>query len=246
MVFNLCVGGLDKRKRPPRFVCSGTLGTDYLYAEETAADGTVNWELAFLKSCSVTFSRVPDADLFLVAGGNPGSGGNGGRGGNRLTLRAVKIDANVEYTVTIGGSGAPTSAGSASTADSGAESGAAGGYGGWVESGGQHHATAGGNGAYAFGESTSMIPQLSGRRYAPGGGGGGFRNEAWVYANNAAGGTTGGGVGGSLNSKNGGNGDGNTGSGGGGRCRDTQEGDGNVGAGGSGIVILRNARGEGA
>ena len=236
MILNLGCYGQDKSRVPPLFTVTG--GT-YEYAEETAADGTLNWELALLTgtNATLTFSRVVDyVDVFLVGGGAHGSGSNGGNGGTRLTLSGESKVAvgNSAYTFTIGGNNEATT-----IFDQTAESG--GGSAGGRGAGASRDATKGADGEYAFGNAASLL--YSGRKYGAGGGGGGHNYRIYRYG--AAGGETGGGKGGSGG--NGADGEVNTGSGGGGRYVDeygggSGGGGASSGAGGSGIIIIRNAR----
>ena len=237
MIVNI-VAGKSRAKMPPLYtVTDGT----YDYAQSVAADGTVNWELALLSgsSATLTFSRVVDqVDVFLVGGGKPGtSDRDGGKGGGRVTKLGVAVSAGTPYTFTVGGSNANTTIFEETAATGG---GANGGTGAVLST--QAAATKGGNGAYAFGESTSLL--YSGRRYGAGGGGGGYFAGNFT-ANGATGGTTGGGHGGDRSHANAAStgATANTGSGGGGRGWDASYNKSySAGAGGSGIIIIRNHR----
>lgn len=256
MILNL--GGLGKSKRhmPPSFYLPE--GTQYLYAQRENADGTFDWELALLGSCSVTFSRVPAVDVFFCAGGAAGAwgsgdaiGGGGGRGGQIVTWTGVTLTENVQYPITIGGNWGNTEA-FGQTVYAGQGSG--GGFGAFVQGTAQlQAATVGGDGYPAFvfsaQEDCELLTALIGRKYGAGGGGGACRTSAGVSSqgDHTDGGASGGGAGGSDASsgtaRHGGNGLANTGGGGGGAAMDGLTGTtGTPGAGGSGILIIRNAR----
>ena len=239
MILNM-VSGKARDKMPPLFSVDG--GT-YDYADDTAADGTVNWELALLSgtNATLTFARVVDyIDVFLVAGGENGKSGYGGKGGGSMTKTSVAVSAGTPYTFTVGGSEESTSIfGDTISTGGGANGGNGADLGSWSL------ATAGGDGAYAFASSTSLL--YSGRKYAPGGGGGG-KHSGNFNSNGANGGTTGGGHGadGSHATEESTSADANTGGGGGGsgyyRWSASYTEYFPAGAGGSGIIIIRNHR----
>ncbi len=233
MILNIGAGKA-RDKVPPLFSVTG--GT-YRYAQSVAADGKVNWEIALLSGSNATlnFQRVVDAvDVFLVGGGRSAGAGNGANGGQRLTATGVSVSSGTNYAFTVGGSNGSTSI-FGRTANSG--SGSSGGIGGM--NGGS---TKGGDGAYAFGASSSLV--FSGRKYGAGGGGGGVnRRVAGGYSAGAGGGETGGGAGSSQPTTSGVAGTANTGGGGGGGFYDEYTYTASAGgAGGSGIIIIRNAR----
>ena len=256
MVLNIATA-VPLSKLPPLFTYTGVS----TYKESVASDGTVNWELALTSSGTLKFSRVvPEIDAFLVGGGKAGDpgngntwdakGGNGGKGGTCVTHRGLAVSVGEPYTITVGGSGASTSA-FEKTASSGG--GAAGGTGARAvgSSSSQTGSTAGSAGYYAFGSANTLL--WAGYRYGAGGGGGGARNNG--YPNDLlgkAGGTSGGGKGGLPSDENptaGSKGSANSGGGGGGGCcyssseaMHERYGEMPGGAGGSGIVIIRNAR----
>ena len=244
----------------------------YTYTGTTptfASDSEGNWELAFQGDCEITFSKIGAVDIFVVAGGMSGGngkitiglnsnyarvvGGNGGKGGGRVTSYGVQLSTGQNYTVTVGGSGQSSSAFGV-TAESGAgANGGAGATGDVSNWNGRSltNSVPGSEGAYAFGESTSLIGSISGRMYGAGGGGAGITSGYGGGKAQSAGGSTGGGAGGrdETNYRNGVAGAANTGSGGGGgeaTYTNSPYGvishTGNGGAGGSGIVIIRNAR----
>lgn len=237
MILNLGPYGQARDKVPPLFTVTG--GT-YEYAEETAADGTLNWELALLTgaNATLTFTRVVDyVDAFLVGGGQKGqAGGKGGNGGTRLTLSGEnKVAVGTDtYTFTIGGTDEATT-----IFDQTAETG--GGSAGGTGAGTSRGATKGTDGEYAFGNEASLL--YSGRKYGAGGGGGGYNHRTQGHMPGAAGGETGGGKGSSNGRVKPNPGEANTGSGGGGRYWDDYAGiSSGPGDGGSGIIIIRNAR----
>lgn len=246
MILNLGPYGKSREKSPPLFtVTDGT----YTYQQSVADDGTVNWELALLSGTNATlkFSRVVDyVDVFLVGGGKAGgarssqTAGTGGKGGSRVTksgANKVNVFAGTDYAFTVGDSDGSTSI-FGFTASSGG--GSNGGIGAKISE--DRAASAGDDGAYAFGSSTSLL--YSGRKYGPGGGGGGYY-EGNFNAAGKAGGSTGGGHGGDRNhqSKASASGSANTGGGGGGAGTHVSYGEFYpAGDGGSGIIIIRNAR----
>lgn len=235
-------------------------GGQYRYQESPAAGG-VNWELALLSGTNATirFTKMPtNIDVFLVGGGSNGGlghidsryeyGGDGGLGGGVVMNSNVHIEANTDYSFTVGRSGQPSTIFGETT------------YGapyGYRYETGRIASTSDGarseigftdviaalpgiSGALAFGEQTSLL--FSGRRYSACGGGGGLLpQERSTAVNGAAGGVTGGGAGGSQNAEAA-NGEDNTGSGGGGAFWSNGH-SGAPGVGGSGIIIIRNARG---
>lgn len=216
-------------------------------------EGEKNWSIKFLTSGTLNFSKPRSAlkgiEVFLVGGGGIGgfgggyNGGGGGGGGYTKTATA-EVTADTNYPIIIGGSGGITS-GFGHTADCGANgaestSGAGTGTGGaaGVHGGGEViNGGTGGDGVYAFSDSTYG-------RFGGGGGGGGATwgdTNGGVQGTGGAGGTGGGGTGGAGVSSgvgnNGSSGTANTGGGGGGGGNN-----GIGGAGGSGIVIIRNKR----
>lgn len=222
-----------------------------------AASGS-SWEAALLASGTLTVQRSCLVDLFLVAGGQPGSrgsgdatGGAGGAGGECVLVSSVWLRRGVSYAVTVGGSGEDTSIvgmGLSESAESG--QGSAGGLGAIVTGLSRTRAaSAGTDGVYAYSEDsdTTLISDLTGKKYGAGGGGADAFNSSYVYANSTshggsnAGGQTGGGSGG-IPGQSGDTaataGAANTGSGGGGAWR-KYNGDGTPGAGGSGIIMIR-------
>lgn len=241
MILNT-VYGLDKTKLPPLYYAS--TGTPD-YAQEVQADGTVNWELAIKKSCTLTFTRVVDAvDVFLVGGGAPGGnsdggyGGQGGKGGGRTTQSSVTLNEGTGYAIVIGGSGKATTGFGYTAATGGGSDGGAG-----ADYRSTLHGKSGSSGAYAFGSSASLL--YSGRKYGPGGGGGGYVQSANNVYNGGDGGTTGGGHGADRSHTAAADsaGTANTGGGGGGACYDAPYNKSyGPGTGGSGIIIIRNHR----
>ena len=250
MILNIGPLGKSREKSPPRFtVTDGT----YSYAQTERADGIVDWEIALLTGAdaTLTFGRVVDyVDVFLVGGGKPGgsrgtdSGGTGGKGGQLVTKSGadkISVTAGTSYTFTIGGSNEDTSI-FGFTASSGG--GSNGGTGGDISE--SRQATAGRDGAYAFGAGESLIN--SGQKYGAGGGGGGYW-QGNVHINGKAGGATGGGHGADPNhtTKASASGAANTGSGGGGAGANISSSPAkyySAGDGGSGIIIIRNHREE--
>lgn len=255
-------------RRSPAF---SVVGGTYAYREQADGD-TNNWELALLSGtrAKINFARTTGPiDVFMIGGGNPGyqgsvkdnvvRGGKGGQSGGRVTRRNMEVEEGVDYSFTVGGSGASTFIFGQSTMNGQETSGGAGAS---VEI--AYHppvtqAEEGSNGEYAFGAETSLL--FSGRRYGASGGGGGIgvsetvsyeipgegsrQTEMSVLLPGQGGGVTGGGSGGN-NVTAAVSGTSNTGSGGGGAFLGTDHGRntyGSVGAGGSGIIIIRNARG---
>lgn len=237
-----------------------------------------NWEMALLdgNAASLVFSKNPGkVDIFAVAGGSkasyygttpqnaqvgPSHGAPGGRGGECVTRRAVKLAANTNYSVSIGGSDQSTtiSGGDLSiTAASGL--GSLGGVGGVAAQDTTTNATAGADGVFAYGEEsdTLITTEFQGHRFGSGGGAGGamlFIDQN-KNALNSLGGESNGpnddyGKGGSYGSRNGSAGYPNHGQGGGGPYfwftgSANRYGDGTdnaLGLGGSGIVFIRNAQ----
>lgn len=258
MIFNLDSGGIDKKKKPPVFTITGA---NYDYREATAADGTVNWELAIYGSCTLNFSRVVPVDIWLVGGGGPGTtgrqsgsncyGGSGGTGGERMTISNETLTEHQDYALVVGGSGQATTAFGRTARTRAGSAGGAGGYAGSSSYTGPY---AGTDGQLAFAAhsvpNVSLITSLVGRKYGAGGGGARARSGEYVTSGGGSvnGGVTGGGKGGNdpttSSGRNGTAGQANTGAGGGGACYDAPATGGSFvpGAGGSGIIIIRNAR----
>lgn len=249
----------------PSYKYTGTL----LYTDE----GNGNWHVTIKSGGTLTIDRSMNVDVFLVGGGTGGQsgqggstcyGGSGGRGGYYYTVKNIKVNAG-SYSISIGSGGAGGTGGSGASQKSGSAggattafgyssntgtSGASGGQGARLagaDTSSMTYATAGSNGVYAFGTSST-----DGVLYGAGGGGAECVNKSFVWTNqhgNSAksGGATGGGHGG-LTQANGSNASANTGSGGGGGGADMtggQTGPGygyNGGTGGSGILIIRNKR----
>ena len=209
-----------------------------------------NWKLRLLTSGTLIVTAVYGLfDVFLVGGGGGSGGRGGGGGGYTLTQKAITLDTNVDYEITIGAGGTAAVGGTTTafgfTANggggmkSGSYIGADGGSGGGGGTGsisgdggtdgGDGEASSNSNrGGTGQGTTTREFAEEGATLYAGGGGGGGVDRLG-------SGGEGGGGDGG--NTTTGGDGTTNTGGGGGG----TREG--SDSKGGSGIVIIRNARG---
>lgn len=69
-----------------------------------------NWVLKLLTSGTLTLAGARSVDLFAVGGGG-GSGAGGGGGGYTTTVRAVTMQPEIGYAVTIGAGGTPNSNG---------------------------------------------------------------------------------------------------------------------------------------
>lgn len=243
MIFNIAAGK-SREKMPPLYtVADGTSD----YAQSVDENGIVNWELALLSgtSATLTFSRVVDfIDVFLVAGGKPGSGhpagagGTGGRGGGTATKLSFAVTAGTPYTFTVGESNGNTTIFGEEAASG---DGANGGTGAVLSTAAS--AKVGGDGVYAFGEATSLL--YSGQQYGAGGGGGSYYSGNFGK-HGANGGATGGGHGAGRSPYNvteAASGAANTGGGGGGGGGDASYNKSYpAGSGGSGIIIIRNHR----
>lgn len=151
-----------------------------------ASEGA-DWMMSIPVSGTLTlFAPILHADLFLVAGGQPGEtgsaadGGHGGAGGGLLSLTDVSLAAGA-WTVTVGVSGSDTVLvgpnGETWTAVSG--QGKAGGGRG----------QAGTDGDYAWGDSDTLLNP--GWRYGAGGGHGATHNSAETRTSSTAGGSVG-------------------------------------------------------
>lgn len=239
MLFNLTRGVFTNRS----YEYSGQTdfrrsGPDYMFALLTsAASGSV---FRLLKS-------IANADLCLVAGGQPGyegdwqtqTGGAGGNGGEVVNVTGVFLPAG-DYTVTVGGSGKNT----VLAAPDGRTWTARSGFG---SSGGIGNGVAGDPGNYAWNDaSTTLYP---GWKYGAGGGHGFVKSNLYLDIEAAAGGSVGtasesttNGHGGTVSHPKGYDGLANVGQGGGGGARiyngSTYDND-FGGAGGSGIILIR-------
>lgn len=242
-----------------------------------------NWKIRLLTSGDLNFSKLNGAekgiDLFLVGGGGRGgnSGGagrggpGGGGGGYTKTIKGMKLDRDVVYPITIGGSGGATTA-FGNTAEKGESGGGgesyegypggAGGSGGGGGGGGSDDgAGSGGGGGTDGGNGIAGTKGDSAGSYnaAPGSGGNGQKTTTKEFGEISgklySGGGGGGGASSSKSGGSGGSGGGGAGGGAGnkaGTAGTTNTGGGGGGAcvsyasggpGGSGIVIIRNARG---
>lgn len=248
--------GVPKYKKPPAFTYTGNCD---IYYDTAGTDGTVNWQIVFLTSGTLRFSRVvPNLDVFLVGHGETGHqgtysspfyyGGKGGRGGELKTVRSVPVSAGVDYSIVIPAEGSNTTASFRSDcfARSGNEDssiGASGGVGAHVADNNPFAAGSGTQGGLSFGgvEGEDRSGYYPNYRYGAGGGGGGAGSPGGTHQNGGAGGTNGGGQGGNYNGDGSAASQNNSGSGGGGGGKNA---DVNYlgGAGGPGIVIIRNAR----
>ena len=108
-------------------------------------DGNNNWRLKFLKSGTLTFSRLSGAsdgiDVFLVGGGGGSNNSAGGGGGYTKTLNQVRATAGTSYPIVIGEGG--TGVTDRSEANSGSDTTA---FGGRAEGGKGANGYSGGNG----------------------------------------------------------------------------------------------------
>ena len=253
--------GKPASKLPPEFTATGTLGTDYLYAEEEGENGTIYWEIAVLNPCAFTFSRVGNVDMTLVGAGKKGGigqcildggvlkadGGYGGDGGDVFRSTAISLSTGVSYLVNVGASN-----GAATTVSAGGETLYSSGDGASVAPGGrgarqyaqQAHVEAGNGdpGVEAFASGTSLL--FPGVKFGPGGGGGAAASTAaGTGYGRGTGGVTGGGDGGDKDDRLGYDGAANRGAGAGGGFGGFNNGSYNGGGvGGSGIALFRGAR----
>lgn len=241
-----------------------------------------NWEAVLLDGAAATlrFKKNPGlVDIFMVAGGQsasyyagaeqnaysgPSHGCPGGAGGECVTLEAVKLEKETDYTVSIGGSDQDTTINlDERTYRARSGYGSAGGVGATVSSSGTIVPANGDDGVFAYGEDqdTLLIDDFAGHKFGPGGGGGG----AHLGSNGAF---SGAGLGGESNgsehqhgkggrylrgypgSANGADGYANHGQGGGGPAywwmgSASRYGDGTenaLGKGGSGVMFIRGHR----
>ena len=257
-IFTYMIGGVDY-----------TNDTSKVELIEDDDDGS--WRIKFKESgtFNMSFPELSTIDVFLVGGGGGGGAGDryyaggGGGGGYTKTVSNISINANTDYTITIGAGGASATVGSKTTAfnqtvnggnpgqntgagGSGGSGGGNGGLGTGVGAGASNgnSASPGGSGQGSttgeFGVSTATL-------YSGGGGGGASKAGAgggYQAFSAMAGGTGGGGYGGGLRGA-GASGTKNTGGGGGGGGATGNEASGGGGAGGtggSGIAVIRNAR----
>lgn len=219
-----------------------------------AEDGS-NWELALYSSGTLRFKGTPGVvDVFVVDGGKPGSdarnaagdGGAGGNGGNYKNT-PIRLKRGVQYQVTIGESGGSSSvSGGNVTVDASDGAHKNGGKGASMTSGSSNVNEEGDDGVYAYGEETdtTIIANLHGVLFAPGGGGGHGVTANYVYSSShggkSTGGITGGGSGGGAGNGSKGTGYGAGGGGGASVAPDGVKGTG--GLGGTGIILIRNRR----
>lgn len=196
-------------------------------------------------------------------------GGGGGGGGYRNTASGVTVNPGTAYSIAIAGGGSPsptsgvgngavggtaggTSSGLGYSAAGGAcpknpfwttgPGGAGGSSGGHGGGGTGAPASAGADGAYAFGSSTLSLPSFgAGYMFGGGGaGGGGYRTDGTAEYSGKSGGKSGGGASRGYGAGSGVAGSGVANSGGGGAGTSVYAG--SAGSGGSGVVIIRNHR----
>ena len=237
------------RPGPPEFSYSGTY--------QLIDDGDGNWRIKFLTSGVLRFIKIFTAiDVFLVGGGGGGAtcfydgslliayGGSGG--GYTETHKAVKVEAGVDYLITIGDGGAVSSkytnhrGGSTSGFGVDAEGGYPGGYSGSAAASNLN--PKGGNGGSGGADYITYPPQgyEGGYDGSNGGGTDGGIGQGSTTAEFGEAGQTVYSTGGSTSDTGKGttaqnpNGAANTGDGG------TSRGSSSVG--GSGILVIRNAR----
>lgn len=229
-------------------------------ANNVISTSTGNWKIRFLTSGTLKFTDLKGAasgiDVFCVGGGSGGSAGGGG-GGYTTTKKNVAVQANTNYTITIGAGGAQstsgnpyngnTTSGFGVSAAGGSMDGTGGVKGGNGGSGGGGYTAGnggsnGGNGAsggYAGGSgqgsTTREFGESGATLYAGGGGAGHGKGGSSVGTGGAGGGGNG-----VKGDNRGYAGTANTGGGGGGGIYGDN---GCGGAGGSGIVVIRNKRG---
>ena len=92
-------------------------------------DGGGNWRIKFLSSGVLTWLKDMLIDAFLVGAGGGGHGkySAGGGGGYTKTEKSVVLEANTQYSIEIGASGATVNGGNTSAFGSTAEGGKVGG-----------------------------------------------------------------------------------------------------------------------
>lgn len=223
-------------------------------------DGGGNWRIHFLKSGTLTFTKLGSAasiDLFLVGGGGGTIAATGGGGGGYTnTVSGIAPQASTQYQIVVGAGGEAADGGSTSAFSYSAAGGKCGGAqiggdggsggGGWTgdaESNGANGGSDGSNGysgsssRYGNGQGTTTreFGESGGLLYAGGGAGGSGWGAYYVKSTGGAGGGGDSGYGGTLDgSMTTAGADGTPNTGGGGGARD--------GKGGSGIVSIRNHR----
>ena len=118
MIFNLTQPVLDSA---PKFTYTGT----YEYID----DGGGNWRIKFLTSGVFTPLKTMTIDVFVVGAGGGGNGkySAGGGGGYTKTAKSVVLEANTQYSIEIGASGATVNGGNTSAFGSTSEGGKVGG-----------------------------------------------------------------------------------------------------------------------
>jgi hypothetical protein len=243
MIFNIDSGG-------------GKMSADMIAFDgnfDFAEDGS-NWELALYGSGTLRFKGTPGlVDVFVVDGGKPGNdaqntagdGGAGGNGGNYKTT-TIRLKRGIQYQVSVGGSGESSAiSGGNNVIDASDGAHKNGGIGATMTAGSSNVNKAGDDGVYAYGEETdtTIIANLHGVLFAPGGGGHGVTADyvrSSAHGGISTGGMTGGGTGGYSGNGTDGRGYGAGGGGGASVAPDGVRGRG--GAGGTGIILIRNRR----
>lgn len=200
----------------PRKLAQIITSEDFIYSgEHIFAQSGKNWEIALLSTGNLTFLKNPGkVDIFIVAGGQNGyssddaindnintgpvHGGHGGNGGECITQRKIKINKNIQYAATIGGSEENSSF---STGDNifmaRAGQGITGGEGGIVGTQNSNPTLTSAiespeiDGIYAYGESTDTMliseEDFNGHKFGGAGAGGGamrygdtYHSRAWT------------------------------------------------------------------
>ena len=141
------------------------LGKDFTWSGSDGTcividDGGGNWRIKFLSSGVLTWLKDMLIDAFLVGAGGGGNGkySAGGGGGYTKTEKSVVLEANTQYSIEIGASGATVNGGNTSAFGSTAEGGKVGGTlfngGDGGSGGGASNATGGVDGADGNSSST--------------------------------------------------------------------------------------------
>ena len=235
----------------------GQPGIDYYYKQTPETGVAIDyWEIALIKDCKITFTKVGKVDYTLIGAGERGGsavctqfspgyncrGGSGGNGGKYLRETGIALKLKNSYEITIGNSASALTSGFDNDTESNqASNGALGGAGGsaWQQYS-PISASAGGSGIKPYEHYDSILYPT--QFFCAGGGGGGARNNpsktGSLDAVASSGGNTGGGNGGNETYHSGTNGT-FYGAGGGGAQAFTT--DITWGAYGSqGIILIRN------
>lgn len=121
----ICRRGGTTGRKPDRITPEFTYSGDFRIVDDYGAEISDfanwkdNWKIEFITSGTLKFTNFhgwnPEIDVFCVGGGSSGSGGGafwgggGGAGGRTAAGKAITVELNKAYTITIGSGGTAVS-----------------------------------------------------------------------------------------------------------------------------------------